>query len=338
MRSLVIAAVIISCICAFPSSGSAQGEDICREAGEAPTREVARPGRRIAYVYGRVVFKSHGPGAPTVTVIYSDSLQPVLRQTVGRSGSYCFRIQGVGAKLRVEVDGVEAAQKTLSDLGIGGQREDFEISPPNREQNAPPGVISARFTRPQNPNTLELYKKTAQAESSKQSDKAIGFVKEIVAIDPDDFVAWAKLGSLYLAGNSLADAESAFKKSLDLKPDYVPALINVGMINAVQDRYPAAIEMFKLSVASDPTYAQAHRLLGEAYLHNRQGTLGLQSLDQAIALDPLGMAECHLLKARLYDLAGAKNLASHEYKIFLTKVKDHPDRKKFEKYVKDNPE
>src|SRR3982751_6934852 len=125
MRSLIFAAFIISSIFVFASTGSAQGEDICREAGEAPTREVSRPGRRIAYVYGRIVLKNHGPGSgtPTVTVIYSDSLQPVLRQTVGRSGSYCFRMQGVGAKLRVEVNGVETAQKTLSDLGIGGQQE-----------------------------------------------------------------------------------------------------------------------------------------------------------------------------------------------------------------------
>ena len=50
------------------------------------------------------------------------------------------------------------------------------------------------------------------------------------------------------------------------------------------------------------------------------------------------MAECHLLLARLYDLAGAKNLATHEYKIFLTKIPDHPDKKKLEEYIKKNPE
>lgn len=138
--------------------------------------------------------------------------------------------------------------------------------------------------------------------------------------------------------NSLAEAESAFRKCLNLRADYAPALLNIGMIDAFKKQYPAAIEMFKLAVASDPTNARAYRFLGEAYLQNRQGTLGLEALDQALTLDPVGMAECHLLKARLYDLAGAKNLASHEYKVFLTKVSDHPDRKKFEKYVKDNPE
>ena len=40
--------------------------------------------------------------------------------------------------------------------------------------------------------------------------------------------------------------------------------------------------------------------------------------------------------AKLYDLAGAKELAVKEYKNFLAKVPEHPDKKKFEKYIKDN--
>ena len=78
-------------------------------------------------------------------------------------------------------------------------------------------------------------------------------------------------------------------------------------------------------------------MLGEAYLQAKRGTDGLVALDEALRIDPQGMAECHLLKARLYDLAGAKPLASVEYKAFLAKVSDHPDKKKFEKYVKENP-
>ena len=70
----------------------------------------------------------------------------------------------------------------------------------------------------------------------------------------------------------------------------------------------------------------------------RQGTLGLAALDKALEIEPVGMAECHLLKARLYDIAGAKNLASHEYRVFLKKVPDYSDKKTLETYIKDNPE
>ena len=50
------------------------------------------------------------------------------------------------------------------------------------------------------------------------------------------------------------------------------------------------------------------------------------------------MAECHLLLGRLYDLAGARNLATREYKAFLAKVPEYSEKKKLEKYIKENPE
>ena len=100
MRSLVTAPVIVFGILILASVAGAQGDDVCRESGEAPNREVARPGRRIAYVYGSVVLKgqSQSGESPRVVVTYSDSLQPGVRQTVGSSGSYCFRMQGIGGK------------------------------------------------------------------------------------------------------------------------------------------------------------------------------------------------------------------------------------------------
>ena len=82
---------------------------------------------------------------------------------------------------------------------------------------------------------------------------------------------------------------------------------------------------------------RALQLLGEAYLQARQGTLAVQALNDAIRLDPIGMAECHLQLAHLYELAGARQLAAKEYKTFLSKVPDHPDQKKLEKFIKDNP-
>jgi hypothetical protein len=49
------------------------------------------------------------------------------------------------------------------------------------------------------------------------------------------------------------------------------------------------------------------------------------------------MAECHLLLARLYDRAGAKDMASREYVLFLQKVPEHPEKQKFDSYIKANP-
>lgn len=339
-RVRVIAIAALTLLCAAAAAAQSGADEICRESGVLPSREIGRQGKLAQFVFGRIVLKGLATNQtpPRVTVTYSDIVQTPIRQLIGQSGNYCFRRLGASGVALIEVDGVEVARKTFSDLGDIRQREDFEVMIPHSQQTAAPGVINTRFARPPNDSTIDLYKKAAAAESGKDLIGAIDRIKEIVAIDPADFVAWTKLGSLYTQQDLLPEAEAAFKRALSARADYTPALINYGTLLAVEKNIPQALELFKRAVVSDPTSARAYRLLGEAYLQNRQGTLGLAALDEALRLDPVGMAECHLLKARLYDLAGAKNLASHEYKVFLAKVPDYADRKNLDKYIKDNPE
>lgn len=317
----------------------AQADDTCREFGETPTREIGRDNRLVPFVFGRVIVRgtrSDGK-SPRVTAIYSDSLQPATRQLIGKSGNYCFQKRGTSGTLIIEVDGVELARRSVSDISNQRQREDFDLSAPGTSDPvAPPGVVSAKFNRQPNEKTIELYKKVAEAERSKRPAEAADLVMQITAIDPEDFLAWAKLGSLCVERSMMPEAEAAFKKALTIRRDYTPAMLTLGMIKAMQGSNGEAIVLFERAVASDPTSARAYRLLGEAYFQVKRGTDGLAALDEALRLDPVGMAECHLLKARLYDLAGAKDLAVAEYKQFLKKVPEHPDRKKLEKYIKDN--
>ena len=90
------------------------------------------------------------------------------------------------------------------------------------------------------------------------------------------------------------------------------------------------------AVDVDAASADANHLLGEAYLQNKKGSLAVGYLNKAIELAPVEKAELHLRLAALYNGAGLKDRAALEYKAFLSKVKDHPDRAKFEQYVKEN--
>lgn len=338
--NLMIRSVLILVAFLLPAgSVNAQVDEICAGTGNIPSLD--SPFAHIPYVYGKVLLKGFNPNEnfPKVTIFLVDGQQSRDQWAVDKTGNYCFkRKNNSGGTLHIEVDGIEAAQKTLPAFGPAQQREDFEIYASQLQKQVPPGVISAKFSHPTNPKTVELYKKTLDAEGAGNPKSAIEFLKEIVSIDPADFIAWAKLGSLYLAQNSLSEAEASFRKSLELKIEYTPAWINMGQIRVAQKQFEASIEIFKHAASLDPTSALAFRLLGEAYLQARQGTLGEQALNAAIKLDPIGMAECHLSLAHLYELAGAKKLATRQYKLFLTKVPNHPDKNKFEKYIKNNPE
>ncbi|CAN5410665.1 hypothetical protein BH10ACI2_BH10ACI2_24190 [soil metagenome] len=329
---LVVAVVIL-----FSLSVSAQVDEICGEAGITPGLD--SPFAHVPYVYGRVTLQGFDKTAkaPKVTVIMADTGQSAERWNADKSGNYCFKRKGSGGSIVVEMNGIEVARRALQSVGAAQQREDFEIVSPNDQKSPPPSVISAKFPYPPNPKTADLYKQTIEAEKSKDSSKMIEHLKGIVSIDPADFLAWNKLGSLYIDQKSYPEADAALRKSLELRVDYTPAWINVGQLRVAQKAYPAAIEIFKHAVELDPTSAIAFQQLGQAYLLNKQGTLGAEALNQALKLDPTGMAECHLQLAHLYELAGAKQLAASEYKAFVEKVPNHPDRKKFEKFIKDNP-
>lgn len=339
MKRLAGLGLILLFLLVCARNSNAQADQFCTEAGLNPTLD--SPFAQVPYVFGNISVKTNESNAkfPKITISLVGS-QQTSRWTVEKSGNYCFRMPNnrSGGTLIVDIDGVEVARRTLSNFSTAQQREDFEIvlSPANKQ--TAPAVVSAKFVHPVNPKTVELYEKSAKAESKKETDKAIEFFKEIVAVDPADFIGWAKLGMLYIEKESLAEAEAAFRKSLELKVEYTPAWIQMGKIRVAQKGFEAAIEIYKHAITLEPASPTAYRLLGEAYLQAKKGTLGAEALNEALRLDPVGMAECHLLLAKLYELAGAKNLASREYKLFLSKVPEHPDKKKFEQFIKNNPE
>lgn len=317
---------------------SGQVDDICAEAGFTPSLD--SPYAQIPYVYGKITLRGFDAGAklPNVTITLIDSNQTTKRWTIGKSGNYCFRMTSRGTTLLVEVNGVETARRAVASFGTAQQREDFEIFANQAEKSLPPGVVSAKFSHPPHPKTTELYQKTAEAETKKETSKVIEHLKEIVSIDAADFIAWAKLGLLYFEKDALKDAETAFRKSLELKIEYTPAWVNMGMIRVKQKQFEAAIQIYQHALTLEPKSARIYQLLGEAYLQNKQGSLGAEALNQAIKLDPIGMAECHLQLAHLYQLAKANQMATKEYKMFLSKVPDYKDKKKLEEFIKKNPE
>jgi len=318
-------------------AGYAQIDAICADAGINPGLD--SPFAHVPYVYGQITLKGFDPAkkAPKVTVIFQEGQQSPNRFMVGRSGNYCFKRTAASATISVEVDGLELARRSLLASSGPQQREDFEIEATGAQRLSSASVVSAKYARSPNPQTVDLYSRLAEADRNKDVPQAVKIVNEIVQKDAADYVAWTRLGSLYFGQDKFPEADAVFRKALEQRIDYLPAWVNVGQLRVAQKQFAAAVEIFKHALELEPSSPALYRLLGEAYLQNRQGTLGVEALDKAIELDPSGQAEAHLLKAHLYELAGAKQLAAKEYKAFLDKVPQYADRKKLEKFIKDNP-
>ena len=314
---------------------AAQADSICSEFGGGFIWGNAN------VVYGRVEVSGLRDPAkfPKVTVSLVNQGRTIASMPIGRSGNYCFRnTNGSGATVIVAVEESEVGRR---DLGSGGSlgsnqfRQDFAIDLGNRTPRA--GVISAKYAHKREGKNAELFTAANTLLKEKKTDKAIPVLQQIVETDPKDFVVWALLGSSYFERNDLTAAEAAYLRSLEANPGYAVAITNLGHIYLLQKKLDDAVALLVKATELEPDYARAFQLLGEAYLLSKKGKLGLEALYRAIEIDPIGMAQCHLLAARLFESAGAKNYAAREYKLFLEKVPDYPQKKQLLKYIQDNP-
>ncbi|MBX3297523.1 MAG: hypothetical protein KF762_17625 [Acidobacteria bacterium] len=316
----------------------AQVDDICGEFGFMATLDAPR--LTAPYVYGRVrvLGAKSGEKVPKVAVTYSNRSQSPERITLGRSGNYCFRLTNRSdGMLVVDVDGVEVARRQVASFGPPQVCEDFEVIVGDGSNAERTGVISSKYRYPRNERTAAFYKQAAEAEAAKDLVAATKALQAVVKEDAKDFIGWGLLAGVLLERKLLTEADAAVRRSLELKVEYVPVWMTAGRIRTAQTQYAAAIEIFKHAATLEPKNARVYQLLGETYLLAKQGTLGAEALNKAIDLDPLGMADLHLQLAHLYQLAKAPALAAAEYKKFLAKVPDHPDKAKFEKFINENP-
>ncbi len=154
--------------------------------------------------------------------------------------------------------------------------------------------------------------------------------------DPNDYVVLTMLGTLNLENKKYDAASTIFSRALTIRPDFTLARVNLGKTYMFKKNYEKAIDELTRAVEIDETSADANHFLGEALLQIKKGSLAVGFLNRAIELAPVAKAEIHLRLATLYDAAGLKDRASTEYRAFLVKVSDHPDRKKYEEYIKQN--
>ena len=334
-RSVLLGAIAFITALFLPTTAAAQLAQICGETG-GPVWLASN------VVFGKVTLKGLEPGVrfPKVTVTLNSNGRDTASYTIDRTGNYCFRgSDGSGAILTVEVEGREVARQVLAaSTYLKQYQQDFEIFAGDIAGRGSPSTISVKYQHPRSEANTKLLGEATTALEDGKSGRAIELYREIVVSDPSDFIVWSQLGALYFEKKQYPNAEKAYTAALKAKPGLAPALMNLGRIHLVNGQIEPAIEMLRNATTADPSLARAFQLLGEAYLLVKKGTLGVEALNEAIRLEPVAMAESHLLLAMLFDRAGAKHLAAREYKLFLEKVPDHKDAKKFKRYVEDNPD
>lgn len=269
-------------------------------------------------------------------LLYAEDGRLLNRQTVASNGRYRFHDLRDGRyDVAVEVENLEIARVRVfvSAPYKTDFRQDLEFQWKEKSSGVRPEVVSAADIYNRSAANADLFRKAAEAGDQKKFERAISLLRRIVETDPADFPAWTELGTTYFIQKNFDAAEHAYTQALQRKPDYAVALISLGRLRIVRENFKGAIEVLTHAVEVLPTSPQANYFLGEAYLQAKLGSRAVAYLNEAIQLDPVGMAEAHLRLAALYHARNLKDRAAAEFEAFLKQRPDYPDRKKLKEYI-----
>ena len=263
----------------------------------------------------------------------------VARQRLKNGGSflfYCVPRENVTLVGEVDMTEVSSFSMGLVAAAPTTNRQDVFITYSNVRGEQRTGVVSALYAYERTKENQKQFDRALDELQAKESASAERRLKKLLENDPKDFAAWTLLGEIELNGNQFDEAAKAFEETLALKKDFTPAMVGIGRSLLGAKKFDEAIEVLKKACELEPNSADTNHYLGEAYLQIKKGSLGVPYLNKAIEIAPDKKADLHLRMAALYKNAGANALAANEYKLFLQKRPDYPDRKRMEAYIAEN--
>ena len=110
------------------------------------------------------------------------------------------------------------------------------------------------------------------------------------------------LGNTYRHLGQDADAITAYKKAIAIKPDYADAHLFMGHSYSGLERYTKAIAAYKKCLAIKPDFFAAYLTIGHAYLSLGEYEDAIAAYNRAIALEPDDLDAYNYLSSAYYVL------------------------------------
>jgi arylsulfatase A-like enzyme/tetratricopeptide (TPR) repeat protein len=117
-------------------------------------------------------------------------------------------------------------------------------------------------------------------------DRAVGMLTQVVKADPKVIDAWFSLGNLYFKEGRYRESIAHFRKTLELKPDYDIAVINMAHAFRRLGDDAAAMAGYERYLQLDPRDAYVRYQVGEVFLDRGDIDRAEQVFKQALELDP----------------------------------------------------
>ena len=183
------------------------------------------------------------------------------------------RIESLGAQVDDSTRNVasESVTKSLRALGyIGTAPSDLGTGP-----------------LPDPKDKVEVYAMMVAADSLMSElrySEAITLLEEIIRLDPRLVDAHAELGKALALTNNYVDAEKGFLAALELRPDYVSVLAELGVVHRRLGETDLARSDFEAVLELDPRNSNSLFNLGEMELEAGNPAAALRRFDLVIDL------------------------------------------------------
>ena len=155
---------------------------------------------------------------------------------------------------------------------------------------------------------------TAGRNEDYRSEMAIWL--DTVAKQPDNARAYNNLGTLWLARDNLAEAESCFAKAVQLRPTYPSANYNLGIVLARTGRDAAALGHFITAIQVEDGFVDARINAGNTLLKIGRAKDAIQQYEIALRLQP-DLPDLHYNLGLALDQLGRPAEATREYEAAL---------------------
>jgi tetratricopeptide (TPR) repeat protein len=184
-------------------------------------------------------------------------------------------------------------------------------------------VDPAEYNRQFPKKTLKEFDKGVEADHQGRTDEAVQHYEKALSYSPGYYPAHNNLGSVYLARQNFAAAQTQFEAALTANQNDVEAYFNLANVLLTTQRYPDAEREIEEGLKRSPDSAFGHFLQGSLYARTARPELAEKNLQSAQQLDPK-MSQAYLQLVNLYMQQKRTPEAIGELETYLKAFPDSP--------------
>jgi tetratricopeptide (TPR) repeat protein/peroxiredoxin len=163
------------------------------------------------------------------------------------------------------------------------------------------------------------------------TDEAIQNFRRALEIDPDFLIALVNLGNAYRKEKRWDEAKAVLERADELSPADPDVNYGLAMVFAELNDTDRAYDRFQKALAARPAYPEALNNLGVLYLFTHRRGEAEKSFKESIRVAP-AYDQAYLNLARLYELEDETQKARA---VLLDLLKEHPGHAQAEKELRD---